>query len=120
VAPVIARSVEFAGARNQVFNVGADAPYTVNDLARIVADAMGLKCNTLHLDARNEVKIAYSDHAKGERVFGTRKIKSLQEGITAMAAWVRKHGARESNIFEGIEIQKNMPASWAKVARVKA
>jgi len=120
VAPVIARSVEFPGARNQVFNVGADAPYTVNDLARIVADAMGLKCNALHLDARNEVKIAYSDHAKAERVFGTRKIKSLQEGITAMAAWVRKHGARESNIFEGIEIQKNMPASWAKVARVKA
>jgi UDP-glucose 4-epimerase len=120
VAPVIAHSVEFTGARNQVFNVGADAPYTVNDLAGIVADAMGLKRNVLHLDARNEVKIAYSDHAKAERVFGTRKIKSLQDGIAAMAAWVRKHGARESNVFEGIEIQKNMPASWAKVARVKA
>ena len=120
VAPVIAHSVEFPGARNQVFNVGADTPYTVNDLARIVADAMGLKCNVNHLEARNEVKIAYSDHAKAERVFGTRKIKSLQEGIAAMAAWVRKHGARESNIFEGIEIQKNMPASWAKIARVKA
>jgi UDP-glucose 4-epimerase len=120
VAPVIAHSVDFPSARSQVFNVGADAPYTVNELARIVADAMGLKCNVLHLDARNEVKIAYSDHAKAEHVFGTRKIKSLQEGITAMAAWVRKHGARESNIFEGIEIQKNLPASWAKVARVKA
>ncbi len=120
VAPVLAHSIEFPAARNQVFNVGADAPYTVNELARIVADAMGMKCNIAHLDARNEVKIAYSDHAKAERIFGTRKIKSLQEGIAAMAAWVRKHGARESNIFEGIEIQKNMPASWAKVARVKA
>ncbi len=120
VAPVLAHSVEFPAARNQVFNVGADAPYTVNDLARIVADAMGMKCSVAHLDARNEVKIAYSDHAKAERIFGSRKIKSLQEGITAMAAWVRKHGARESNIFEGIEIQKNLPASWAKVAKVKA
>jgi hypothetical protein len=36
-----------------------------------------------------------------------------------MAAWVRKHGARESNIFEGIEIAKNMPPSWAKVASIK-
>src|SRR6202051_3566336 len=43
VAPIIAASVECPSARNQVFNVGADAPYTVNDLAGIVADAMGLK-----------------------------------------------------------------------------
>jgi UDP-glucose 4-epimerase len=120
VAPAIAHSIEFPDARNQVFNVGADAPYTVNELARIVAEAMGAKCNVAHLDARNEVKIAYSDHAKAEHIFGKRNLKSLQEGIAAMASWVRKHGARESNIFEGIEVQRNMPASWAKVVRVKA
>jgi hypothetical protein len=43
----------------------------------------------------------------------------LEQGIAAMAAWVKKHGARESNIFEGIEIEKNMPPSWAKVMRLK-
>src|SRR5579863_9959648 len=40
VAPIIAASGELAAARNQVFNVGADVPHTVNQLARIVADAM--------------------------------------------------------------------------------
>ena len=88
VAPTIARSVEYSGARNQVFNVGADLPHTVNELARIVADAMGVRCEVVHLAARNEVKIAYSDHAKAERVFGKHEIKTLEEGVGAMAAWV--------------------------------
>lgn len=120
VAPTIARSVECAAARNQIFNVGADTPHRVNDLARVVAEVMGVRCDLVHLAARNEVKIAYSDHAKAESAFGRHEIKSLREGVGAMAAWVRKHGARESNIFRGIEIERNLPASWAKVERLKA
>jgi len=42
----------------------------------------------------------------------------LESGVSAMAQWVEKHGARESGVFEGIEVSKNMPASWARVARV--
>jgi UDP-glucose 4-epimerase len=120
VAPIIARSIEHPAALNQIFNVGADQPYTVNELAQVVAEAMGLRCNVLHLDPRNEVKIAFSDHSKAERTFGTREMRSLRDGVSAMAEWVRKYGARESNIFEGIEISTRLPASWAKVARVKA
>jgi UDP-glucose 4-epimerase len=119
VAPIIAESVDFPAARNQVFNVGADVPHTVNDLAAIVAQAIGSPCEVSHLDPRNEVKIAFSDHSKAERVFGKRTKTSLSEGVNAMAAWVREHGARESCIFDGIEILKNMPPSWAKVAAVK-
>jgi UDP-glucose 4-epimerase len=102
VAPIIASSVNFPEARNQIFNVGADVPHTVNEL-----------------DPRNEVKIAFSDHSKAERAFGKRTKTPLSEGVRAMAAWVREHGARESNIFEGIEVLRNMPPSWAKVASVK-
>ncbi len=119
VAPIIAESVDFPGARNQIFNVGADVPHTVNDLAVVVAQAIGSPCDVCHLDARNEVKIAFSDHSKAERVFGKRTKTSLSDGVRAMAAWVREHGARESCIFEGIEIPKNMPPSWAKVASIK-
>jgi UDP-glucose 4-epimerase len=119
VAPIIAKCVDYPAARNQVFNVGADIPYTVNDLAKVVSDAMGLPCNIARLDARNEVKVAFSDHSKAERIFGTHEKKSLQDGIRAMAAWVREHGARESSIFEGIEVSRNLPPSWAKVLRAK-
>jgi UDP-glucose 4-epimerase len=119
VAPIIAESVDFPAARNEIFNVGADVPHTVHDLAAIVAQAIGSPCEVSHLDPRNEVKIAFSDHSKAERVFGKRPKTSLAEGVGLMAAWVREHGARESCIFEGIEILKNLPPSWAKVAAVK-
>jgi UDP-glucose 4-epimerase len=119
VAPIIASCVDVPGARNQVFNVGADVPHTVNDLARIVADAMGRDCRTVHLDPRNEVKVAFSDHSLADGVFGARDKMSLEEGIGQMAAWVRDHGSRESNVFEDIEIPKNLPPTWARVARVR-
>jgi UDP-glucose 4-epimerase len=80
---------------------------------------MGCACKVNYLDPRNEVKIAFSDHSKAERAFGAREKTSLREGIAKMAAWVREHGARESNVFEGVEVLKNMPRSWAKVAAVK-
>lgn len=115
IAPVIAGSVNNPAARNEIFNVGADQPYTVNELAGVVASAMGTPCRTVHLDSRNEVKIAFSDHSKAERIFGKRQKTPLQEGVFAMAEWVRKHGARESSIFENIEVIKNMPPSWASV-----
>jgi UDP-glucose 4-epimerase len=119
VAPIIANCVDVPSARNQLFNIGADVPHTVNDLAQIVAGAMGKNCDVIHLDPRNEVKIAFSDHSFAEGVFGARQKVSLEDGIQNMAAWVKDHGSRESSVFEEIEIPKNLPPSWASVARVR-
>ena len=112
VAPIIAESVNVPDARNEVFNVGADVPFTVNHLAKAVAAAMGLERRVNYLQARKEVTLAFSDHSKAERVFGPRKKTSLQEGIAAMATWVKAHGARESCEFDHVEIPKNLPPSW--------
>ena len=38
---------------------------------------------------------------------------SLEEGIRRMAKWVQQHGARESSVFDNIEIPKNLPPSLA-------
>ena len=119
VAPIIASCVDVPGARNQLFNIGADVPHTVNYLAEIVAAAMGKPCDVVHLDPRNEVKIAFSDHSRAENIFGSREKVSLQAGIEKMAEWVRLHGSRESNVFEEIEISRNLPPSWARVARAR-
>jgi UDP-glucose 4-epimerase len=120
VAPILAKSVEYPEARNQIFNVGADVPNTVNELADIVSGAMAVPCTVAHLEQRNEVKIAFSDHSKAERVFGGGVKTSLRDGVGSMAAWVKNHGARESSVFEGIEVMKKLPASWAKALRVHA
>lgn len=119
IAPIIAKSVDFPSARNQIFNVGADTPYTVNDLAQTVADVMGKEFRTEHAEERKEVKVAFSDHRKAEAVFGIPKKTPLKAGLRAMAEWVEKHGARESSVFEGIEVVKNLPSSWAKSVSVR-
>jgi UDP-glucose 4-epimerase len=113
VAPLIAESAELPAACNQVFNVGADVPFTVNHLAQVIAKSMGVEGKVKHLDPRNEVKLAFSDHSKADRIFGVRKKTSLEEGIHAMASWVKVHGARESSVFQGIEITKKLPPNWA-------
>jgi UDP-glucose 4-epimerase len=117
IAPAIARCVDVPAARNQVFNIGTDVPYTINDMAIVVAEAMEAKTDIVHLDARNEVKIAFSDHSKAEKIFGKQPQTSFQAGVRAMAKWVKAHGARESNVFEAIEVHKNLPASWARAAQ---
>jgi UDP-glucose 4-epimerase len=117
IAPIIASSVDIPAAWNQIFNVGADVPYAVNDLASIVAEAMGAEHRVARLDPRNEVKVAFSDHLKAQHVFGKKPQTPLATGIRAMAAWVKANGARESSIFEDIEVRKKMPASWARSDR---
>jgi UDP-glucose 4-epimerase len=112
MAPIIATSIETPAARNQVFNIGADQPYTINELAEAVARAMNVAPNVVHLPARNEVVSAYSSHDKIRRVFGEQKITGLDEGLARMAEWVKAHGARASQDFDGIEVAKNFPAAW--------
>src|SRR4051812_2319360 len=97
VAPLIANAVNVPGAVDETFNVGADVPFTVNQLARSVAQAMEADLRVEHLPPRNEVKIAFSDHSKAEQVFGHRNKTPLDEGIRHMARWVKDHGARESS-----------------------
>ena len=51
VAPLIARAIEQPAAYNEVFNIGADQPTTVNELATLVARAMGVPPAITHLEA---------------------------------------------------------------------
>jgi len=112
VAPILAQSVEKPEAYNQIFNVGADTPYTVKELARAVGLAMGVEPQIRFLPARNEVKYAYSSHAKVQNCFGAPQLVSLEDGIERMAAWVKEHGARKSQKFENIEVTKKFPVAW--------
>lgn len=112
VAPVIAGSVETPDAYNQIFNIGADEAYSVEELARCVARAMGVQPEILYAPARNEVAHAYSSHQKVRDVFGLQPPTSLEEGLIRMARWAESHGARSSREFDGIEISKNFPAAW--------
>lgn len=112
VAPVIARSVENRAAYGESFNVGADRPCKVGELARVVARAMGASPPIVHLPARNEVKHAFSSHDKLRRFFDLPPPLDLEEGVRRMAAWVKKVGARTTRDFTAIEVPRGLPEGW--------
>ena len=116
VAPVIAHSIERPEAYNQVFNVGADKPYTVNHVAKVVAQAMGVELRVNYLDARKELVHAYASHERIRTLFGDlTHSTSLEEGVARMADCAMRHGSRETKVFCNVEVSKNMPPSWASV-----
>jgi UDP-glucose 4-epimerase len=116
VAPVIARAPLVDASRNEIYNIGADQPYTILELAEEIAAALGVEPVLEHLPARNEVVHAFSDHAKVRRDFDPPQPLDLRSGIRRMADWVREHGAREPIEFAGeIEVEQGLPPSWRAV-----
>lgn len=115
VAPAIARSPLVEATVNETYNVGADEPVPVIELAGIIADAFGVPCNVEHLPARNEVVHAFSDHSKVQAALELGDTIAVRTGIERMAAWVRAHGPREPVRFHGqIEIARKLPPSWVE------
>jgi UDP-glucose 4-epimerase len=112
VSPIIAGSIRNPDAYNQVFNIGADEPISVNDLAKTVAKEFKVQPEIIYLPARSEVVHAYSDHSKVRNILKYSTKYNLEVGIRIMAEWAKKVGARKSKIFDQIEITKNLPVSW--------
>lgn len=116
VAPIIAQSINMPEAYNEVFNIGADTPYTVKELATIVCDAFGVSEQIDYLEARNEVVHAYSTHEKIDKYFHHLISNiSLKDGIERMVADAKSKGPRQGEKFKNIEIEKNMPPAWKKL-----
>lgn len=112
VAPYIAQCVNVPAAMNQVFNIGADQDYSVNELATTTMKAIGIEGELRHLQARNEVLHAHSDHSKIRSVFKMNTPTSLYDGLKLMADWARNAGIRKSPKFENIEITEKLPPVW--------
>jgi UDP-glucose 4-epimerase len=114
VAPVIAQSVNVPAARGEAINIGADAPHSIKELVTVVGEAFGVEPKVTYLEARKEVLHAYSDHAKSEKLFGIREAVPLSQGISQMARWAREAGARQTPVFQAIEVEKGLPPSWSR------
>jgi UDP-glucose 4-epimerase len=77
---------------------------------------MGVEPNIQYLEARKEALHAFSDHENVKLVFGDLiKNVPLEEGVARMADWAKGFGARRGQIFENIEVEKNMPPSWQRL-----
>lgn len=112
IAPIIADAVNNHSAYGEIFNIGAEKPYNILTLAKVVAKIMKVQPNIIHLKPRKEVKYAYCDHTKLKKIFGETEITSFEKGLIKMAKWAKDIGPKESKKFANIEIKQNLPEGW--------
>jgi UDP-glucose 4-epimerase len=115
IAPIIARSIENPEAYNETFNIGADKAYSVNELAEVVQKHMDKRTGIIHVEARDEVLHAFSDHSRARRVLGCSAQVDLNEGVRRMAQWAKSVGSKKSKNFEHIEVPRHLPSIWRSI-----
>jgi len=112
IIPAMAKAPEITAAQNEIFNVGNDEHYSLNNLSEIVKNAMSSDAQVRHVESRNEVKVAYCSHEKFKEVFGDSSETKLEDGIAIMAKWVQSRGPMQSSSFSNIEIEDKLPSLW--------
>ena len=104
---------EFNG---ETFNIGSDKYFTINEAADLliqVASEFGYKTEKIYLEKRNEVHIAYCDHAKARKLLGFEDNTDLKSTMRLMFSWAQKQPNRKVKNMN-YEIEKNMYSYWKK------
>jgi len=101
--------------KGEIFNVGGDIATNVNELAQVVMETWESPNNlqVIHLDARNEVAHAESDHTKLNCFFpNLPEAIGLRDGMQRMVKWAKTVGQYFEPVkFGAVEVLKKMPPS---------
>lgn len=100
----------------EIFNIGADKSWTINELATIVvkvARKHGYRATTKKVEARHEAKHAYCDHAKAKdpNKLDFKDWTVLEKLVDKMFQWALTQPKREQKLME-YEIQKGIYEYW--------
>jgi len=118
----LAKSAFIKKAENQIFNVGSDKEYSINELAKeVLINFFGTKKYSrkfipVHLpDRPQEVKNAFSLNQKSRKIIKYNKTTSLSDGIKKMVIWSKKIGYQKPVYLPNIELpSKKLPQTWSK------
>jgi UDP-glucose 4-epimerase len=100
----------------EIFNIGSDSPVTILEAAQLMQKSalkLGFNPEIKFLEARTEVKYAYSDHEKAKRLLGFNDQTDLEQVIYDLLVWVKEQPKRDQK-FMNYEINKNMYSYWKK------
>ena len=102
------------GFDGEIFNIGADKYFTINEVAEIVkkiALKHGYESSITHLEARDEVKHAYCHHAKAQNLLQFKDETNLENLVDKMFDWAKNQPNRIVQKMQ-YEIQKNIYSYW--------
>jgi len=102
------------GHDGEIFNLGADKAYTINELANTVqrvAWKNGYEAVKQHVEGRHEVKHAYCDHSKAKFLLDFSDDTKLEETVDEMFKWAMTQPKREQKTMD-YEITKGIYDYW--------
>ena len=99
----------------KIINIGADRVYSINELAEIVQDVCFRKLNRrpkiVHLEPRDEVKFAWSDHALAHELLNFEDKTDLYDLIEETWDWAIQIKSKEVKSIR-YEIEKGIYSYW--------
>jgi len=98
----------------EIFNIGADKPTTIMELAQIVqkiAFEFGSKIEIRHAEARNEVHTAFCDHTKAKKLLGFEDGTDIEMLVKKMYVWAASQPKRKVKKLLP-EIEKGLYSYW--------
>eukprot|EP01027_Heterolobosea_sp_BB2_P009161 GEZU01013546.1.p1 GENE.GEZU01013546.1~~GEZU01013546.1.p1 ORF type:complete len:235 (-),score=26.27 GEZU01013546.1:445-1149(-) len=120
--PAIAKMGLCPETNHQIVNIGAQAHYTINEIAALVREVFtevtGLDTpEPIYVAGRPcEVKYAYCTIEKSVRLLGYQDKTSLREGVRRLVRWASALAPNglEPRYLQSYEISEKMPETWKK------
>jgi len=98
---------------NRIINLGGSKEYTINEMYKLVAEAMGFDKMPMNFpDRPGEVKNAFCTSALSRELLSYRDNWTVESGVLKMAEWVKEQGPQDPSYRIPLEITKNAPESW--------
>lgn len=95
-----------------IFNIGGDEFHTLNEVVDMLFEATGKNTGKLFLQERHEVKNAYSDHSKANKILGFEPKTDLKSMLEQMWTWAKVQPDREIKSFKNIELTEGLYDFW--------
>ena len=99
---------------HEIYNVGADRSMTILEAAhrtRSVMAGLGRDISIVHLEPRDEVKVAYCDHAKAKTQLGFNDGTDFNLLVEKMFKWAVQQPLRHVKTMK-YEVEKNLYSFW--------
>lgn len=108
VARAFRLAMEAPEANGEVINIGSGRAYTVNDVARLLGEAMGAEVapEILGRARAGDIRHCFADIGKAREILGFSPQTTLEDGIPALVEWVRSQKAED----RGAEMRRQLEA----------
>lgn len=98
-------------ASKQIINLGGIKECTIKEANEVLKKVMG-GGETVHLEARHEVKETSLSYARSVSILGYEERTSLEDGLRNMWEWAKKQPIREQKSWKYYELDNGIYSFW--------